>query len=131
MNLFVAPKGSQSLVDSRDVKMHYLEKRIERNGGEEAHQELMDELESRMEADNLFSTVFAHHAQVNELTSQPHNFECLRFLMGVHDMHCGRFDDYSLKYVRHLAHECETLAPEMIGSVAKQIQEHCTSTDLQ
>jgi len=37
VNLMTTPKGSKSLVDSRDVKMHYLYKRIERNGGEEAH----------------------------------------------------------------------------------------------
>jgi hypothetical protein len=37
-NLFIAPKGSKSLVDSRDVKMHYLYKRAEKNGDTEAHQ---------------------------------------------------------------------------------------------
>lgn len=30
------PEASKSKVDSRDVKMHYLYKRAERNGGEEA-----------------------------------------------------------------------------------------------
>jgi hypothetical protein len=36
-NVITTPKGSKSLVDSRDVKMHYLYNRVSRNGGEEAH----------------------------------------------------------------------------------------------
>jgi len=116
-----APQTSKSLVDSRDVKMHYLYKRVEKNGDMNAHQELMTELESRMGADNLFKELFPHHAEANELTVIPENFECLRFLMGVHDLHCGRFDDYSLKYVKHLVHACETEAPEMMGTYANLI----------
>lgn len=38
----------------------------------------------------------------------PTDYDCLRRLMELHEEHCGRFDDYSLKYVRHLVHACET-----------------------
>lgn len=36
-NMLSQPKGSKSLVDSRDVKMHYLSNRVRQNGGQEAH----------------------------------------------------------------------------------------------
>ncbi len=65
------PQVSKSKVDSRDVKMHYLYKRAERNGGEVAQRELIEELESRMDADSLFNKVFAHHAEANELVVVP------------------------------------------------------------
>lgn len=74
LKLLTGPTQSKSLVDSRDVKMHYLYKRIERNGGEDAHQELVNELQSRMQSDNLFKNVFAHHAEANELIVVPENF---------------------------------------------------------
>jgi hypothetical protein len=51
--------------------MHYLYKRAERNGGEVAQRELIEELESRMDADSLFNKVFAHHAEANELVVVP------------------------------------------------------------
>jgi legumain len=99
-----APK---SMWDSRDVKMHYLTRRAAKNGGEEAHVELMDEIQKRMDSDKIFNQVFASHAN-EELVFTPQNFDCLRYLIGVHDESCGKFDDYSLKYVRHLVHACET-----------------------
>ena len=130
LKLLAGPTQSKSLVDSRDVKMHYLYKRIERNGGEDAHQELVNELQSRMQSDNLFKNVFAHHAEANELIVVPENFQCLRFLMSVHDVHCGRFDDYSLKFVKHLVHACETVEPHAIAAVAELIEQHCASNIL-
>lgn len=68
----------KNLVDSRDVKMHYLHYRAERNGGNEAHQELIEEIEHRMNADQVFHKVFAHHNNANELVVQPTDYNCLR-----------------------------------------------------
>jgi hypothetical protein len=86
----------------------------------------MEELSSRMSADKRFKKLFPHHAEANEMTVIPENFMCLRFLMGVHDLHCGRFDDYSLKYVKHLVHACETESPEMMGTIAYLIEQTCS-----
>lgn len=109
VNSVLGPVGSKSLINSRDVKMHYLTDRASRNGGVDAHSELMAEIQLRMNADSVFKNVFPHHATMNEeLVVVPQNFDCLRYLMSVHDEHCGRFDDYSLKYVKHLVHTCET-----------------------
>ena len=114
-----------SMVDSRDVKMHYLYKRAERNGNDETHSELMDEIQKRMNSDALFKNVFPHHAEMNDLVVVPNDFECLRKMMAIHDDHCGRFDDYSLKYVKHLVHTCETETPDMIDKYAQLIVNTC------
>jgi hypothetical protein len=74
----------------------------------------MDELQHRMDIDSVFSSVFPHH-NANELVFAPKNFDCLRSMIKAHDESCGRFTDYSLKYVRHLVHTCETETPEMVA----------------
>ena len=64
-----------------------------------------------MFVDALFSEAFPKHfgkdADEVELTVQPEDFECLRFMMDVTEENCGKFSDYSLKYVKHLVHVCE------------------------
>lgn len=113
-------------VNSRDIKLHYLQRQVERIGGQEAHQELMEELEHRMAADNLFSTLFAHHVE-SEMVVQPEDFDCLRFMIDNYEASCERFSDYSLKYVKHLVHTCEVATPTEIQEVARQITETCNN----
>lgn len=43
-----------SVVNSRDAKLHYLFNRVAKNGGEQAHQDLKDEIDHRMYVDKLF-----------------------------------------------------------------------------
>ena len=45
------PTGSKSVVSSRDVKLHYLQKKQQRNGGEDAHEALQEELRHRKRSD--------------------------------------------------------------------------------
>ena len=54
--------NKSELVDSRDVNLHYLYSKAAREGGDDAHLELIKEIESRMFHDNLFGKAFAHHA---------------------------------------------------------------------
>ena len=100
-----------SNVNSRDAKLHYLFNIVQNGGGVDAHQALKDEIDHRMFIDKLFAETFPKHFGENanelELTVQPEDFECLRFLMEVVENNCGRFSDYSLKYVKHLVHVCE------------------------
>ena len=51
----------KNLVDSRDVMMHYLYTRVQRNGDNEAHQQLIDEIQHRMNEESVFLNVFPHH----------------------------------------------------------------------
>lgn len=79
-----------------------------------------------MNEDAVFLNVFPHHQNMaNDLFVQPIDFDCLRFLVTVHDENCGRFSDYSLKYVKHLAHACETETPEMVQNYGYLIADTC------
>lgn len=42
------------------------------------------------------------------------NWECLKFTYSEYESYCGRFDDYSLKYVNVLVNLCEVFGDEMI-----------------
>ena len=77
---------------------------------------MTQELNKRMQADHLFEQ-FATQFPVtgnNEEWPKPTKFDCLRTLVDTYEEHCGRFDDYSLKYVKYLVKECESL-PEIFS----------------
>lgn len=120
----VKSTAGNSTQDSRDVKMHYLYRQLQRNNAPETHQELIDELQHRLQEDTLFAELFPHHEGV-DLVKQPYNFDCLRFLVTVHDKSCGRFSDYSLKHAKHFVHACETQTPEVISLLGGAIEEAC------
>lgn len=114
----------KAVQDSRDVKMHYLYRKLQRNGAnEEDHQELIDELTHRMNEDALFEELFPHHEAEN-MVVEPVDFGCLRFLVDTHDEYCGRFSDYALKHVKHFVHACEVDA-HTVNAVATQMASIC------
>ena len=79
-------------------------------GGEHAHLDLMTEINKRMKTDHAFAE-FAKGFPVNTMNEEwpsPTKFECLRALMETYEEHCGRMDDYALKYVKYFVRECET-----------------------
>ena len=117
--------SSKSLVDSRDVKLHYLSKRVERNGGPQAHKELMEEIEHRMFVDELFSSSFPEHKS-NELIVEPMNWDCLKFMIESTEESCGMFTDYSLKYVKNLVHICETSDNFEVTVALQKIRKFCS-----
>ena len=62
-----------------------------------------------MRVDSYFTETFGYQSSApGEIETQPLNFNCLRYLVNEHDKVCGAFEDYSLKYVKHLVHVCET-----------------------
>jgi hypothetical protein len=87
MSTITAAKSpaKNNLVNSRDAKLHYLFNRVNKHGGEQAHSELKAELDHRMFVDKLFADAFPKHfgpeAEEFELTVQPTDYPCLRFLM--------------------------------------------------
>ena len=118
-----------SAVDSRDVKLHLLSQAVQMNGTEEAHKELMAEVQHRMRSDAVFKTVFPDHVE-EELVEQPTDFDCLRYLVNAHDSSCTPFEDYSLKHVKHLVHQCETGTPDEISDAALRLVKACTTPDI-
>ena len=122
-----------SNVNSRDAKLHYLFNIVQNGGGVDAHQALKDEIDHRMFIDKLFAETFPKHFGENanelELTVQPEDFECLRFLMEVVENNCGRFSDYSLKYVKHLVHVCENQAGQQVLEAGIRISDFCIENE--
>ena len=47
----------------------------------------------------------------------PKDFDCLRSMVATYEDNCGKFDDYSRKFIRYLVRECED--PSMSHSEAK------------
>ena len=62
------------------------------------------------------------------MVSTPTDYDCLRRLMALHEEHCGRFDDYSLKYVRHLVHACETESKKDLENLTEKLINSCVET---
>ena len=58
-------------------------------------------------------------------TTQPEDYDCLRFMIGVTEEHCGRLDDFTLQFVKRMVHTCETGSPEEIGDTAGLIAGMC------
>jgi len=98
-----------STVNSRDAKMHHLYAKVAQEGNHKAHLDLSTEINHRMRVDNVFSEFKGHLLGAEEYYA-PQNFECLRSLVGAYKENCGALEDYSLKYVKYLVQECETLS---------------------
>lgn len=75
-----------------------------------AHLELQDELTHRMKVDHIFEKISeGMYSLENNDFPLPRNFDCLRNLVNHTEYHCGKFSDYSLKYVKYLVRECEAI----------------------
>jgi len=103
------PNRHSSTVNSRDAKLHHLYAQVSQNGNHRAHLDLSTEINHRMRVDNVFAE-FQGHLLGAEQYYAPQNFDCLRSLVGAYKEHCGPLEDYSLKYVKYLVQECETLS---------------------
>jgi legumain len=116
----VDPIAARSAVESRDIPMHskyYAYLRADKSDLSAQHaaaQELIDEVQNRMWADNLFlgltmeivgeqgyAAVFKMPA-ITPVTS----FVCFDEVNAAFQQYCGGYDDYSLKYSRVAASLC-------------------------
>lgn len=99
-----------STIDVRDAKMHHLYAKVSTTGNHKAHIDLSTEINHRMRTDHVFEEFREMSASNGDETAYaPKDFDCLRMLVDTYEQECGRFDDYSLKYVKYLVNECETL----------------------
>jgi legumain len=120
---------NESAVNSRDIGLHYLYNRVMLDATPEATNELTAALNLRMTVDKRFATMFPNHMEAynkSELPT-PTDFECYRSLIDTYESSCGKFDDYSMKYMGVLAAECEgtKAVPEVRSSSITKIQETC------
>jgi len=95
-----------SLVDSRYVKLHYLQNKHARLGTEQSLGALNEELNSMKMFDSSFENLSSMlnldvNAKVEDI-----NFDCLKTRVAMYEEVCGKFSDYGLKYVRYLHFSC-------------------------
>lgn len=67
-----------------------------------AQLDLAMELQRRMRVDHTFEEFKSLSGVIDDNKSVlPRNFECLRKLIDVYELHCEKMDEYDLKYVTY------------------------------
>jgi len=95
----------KSIVDSRDIKLHYL---INKHSNEltiNSMNELNVEILDRKFFDDVFSGIekFIQHNGFATNT----DFECYQDLINFYELNCGKFSDYGMKYMRSFYDACD------------------------
>jgi legumain len=125
-------RKSTYAVDSRDIKMHYLYNKVMQEATPENHQALQDEITHRMKVDSTMEALFGHHfeAMKNGTTPNPTDFECYRKLINRYEEQCESLDDYSLKYLKTFAAECEAIKayPAALDATMHRLDKVCPKT---
>lgn len=126
------PPKPTILVDSRDAKLEYLYGTYRRTKTEGALLSLMDELKSRKYADGSFGHVASilfptkGLSVLDEPVGKFDQWDCYKTAVDMAERACGRFSDYSLKYIPLLASACQTGAS--VTSIVNAISRSCQST---
>jgi len=95
-----------SLVDSRYVKLAYLQRRHARLGSVESEANLAEEMRSIKKFDESFESLSSMlRLNVDEKVDGI-NFGCLKQRVAMYEEVCGKFSDYGLKYIRYLHFSC-------------------------
>ena len=97
-----------SAVDSRDIKLNHLYAKVQRKNSHNAQLDLSLELANRMRSDKVFEGFIELTGIDKEQKVLPTDFDCLKSVIEAHDAECGKFDDYSLKFVKHIVQACQT-----------------------
>lgn len=122
------------MTDSRDVELAILQKRwmsASYQDRQPLEEQMKEVIESRQKADNTFTTAakqlldekwrLAFNARAlgdDTCNAQSVNQDCLKKAVQGYEASCGKFNDYSLKYVKNLANMCDmNVEPEMLSSV--------------
>ena len=129
-----------TLIDSRDVKLHFLFAQYGRQDlsdaeKQEAYIGLMEELKHREFVDGMFESVgkqvMGRHI-IGEAPMVPESFNCLQDVNEKYiDVYCGTFSDYSLKYVKDVVRMCESWVgqgyseAEAATIIGEEFKTHC------
>jgi len=125
---------TRSNVNSRDVKLRYLEMKAKRQGTEKAYQAVQEELQERNFQTTFFKmlamkTVGEEHEFSSEkslealMGSYPSiNFECLKSAIESYETDCAKLGEFGLTYVRVFVNLCNS---EYGKDIPKMINEIC------
>jgi len=98
--------AKMSLVNSRDVKLAYLQRKHHKYQTEKTAQAVSEEIKSVERFDNTFSglsTIFDLNVSV---PVGKIDFDCLKTRVAMYEEVCGKFSDYGLKYVKYISLTC-------------------------
>jgi legumain len=125
-------KRSYTSVDSRDIKLFYLQNKYNKNPTHENLVELQKEEISRKFFDVKFYQVaktngfgFLYDNKVLFNAPRVNNFNCLKAAVAKFEQHCGKLSDYALKHVKTLAHMCAYQNEASNGVMIESIQTVC------
>jgi len=127
------PNPSADAVDSRDVVLETLRRRLESAHGKEKKvlkQQIHEETANRFKADRVFraldtfartSTKGSALKTIPKLNEQ-FNWDCYKQAIENYKNECGKFNDYSLKYAKNLAVMCaNSISADEIAHVTAKI----------
>ena len=108
-------KAKSSKIDSRDAKLHYLAQKHKALRSNQSESDLNKEIIFRREVDNFFSH-FDIKFEIKTLSMKNvTDFSCLRHSINQFKSLCKPlFDEYTLKYIRHLYTACEQSSADEI-----------------
>ena len=76
-----------------------------KEGGDENHAALMEEITQRSFFDKTFKTAYPG-LLMSDLKTELEDYDCYRFLIDSFETSCGTFSDYGFKYAKYLRHTC-------------------------
>ena len=115
-------------IQSREIYMYHLYAKSLHSPNRKIKISMMKQLNHMMMVDEVFSEFVdssAHdinHCRFKKEDGQcgdifiPKDYECLRGFVDVFESHCGKFTDYSRRFIKYLVRECEQ--PSMDKKVA-------------
>jgi legumain len=124
--------SSTGAVDSRDVKLVYLLNKYNKANSAVEKQyfklQLDQEISFRTQTATEFENLMlrATGANTNDISKlmkeyrAPKHFNCLKSAVSLYEKRCGKFEDYSLKFVKNLVFLCEEFSvQEVMAGVSK------------
>lgn len=106
-----APTKHRNLVNSRDIKLHYLIDKHANEMNDNSMAELNEEIMMRKTFDSIFTEIKPLHE--DKPIALDTDFDCYKNLINFFERTCGKFTEYGMKYMRSFydicAHKTEAI----------------------
>jgi len=114
-------KAKSSVVDSRDVKLHYLMQKFTVDKSQKNENLLSEEILYRKKVDNFFSK-FNEKFAISAYQSTVSRFDCLKKSVNTFKTQCkSLWGEYTLKYVKSFNTACNTTETKSITAHIKSL----------
>lgn len=110
------------VIDSRDIKLHYLINKHANELSEESMSALNEEILSRKTFDDIFANIRVHHENV--AMAKDTDFDCYKNIINYFEATCGKFSEYGMKYMRSFYDVCQN-KQDAIPAIKATIMDSC------